>query len=102
MLLRLGYLTKDDYDSWRLGKIAYLEKGCNINLSKLSFINNTIRKLAGKLKLERSLTTYNKYGKGPKTRLIFSKSANKNIEDSYATHYVDRNRIDELKMKGCV
>ena len=98
ILLRLEYLTKEAYESWRSGKIGYLEKVCNVNLSKLSFINKTIRKMAGDLKLEPSWTAYNRYGKGPKNRLIFSKSAHKNIEDAYATHYVDKKRINELKM----
>jgi hypothetical protein len=100
MLLRLGYLTKDAYESWRFGKIGYLEKACTTNLSKLSLINKTIRKVAFNLKLEPSLTPYNRYGKGPKTRLLFSKSANKNIEEAYATHYLDQMRINELKEKG--
>jgi hypothetical protein len=33
-------------------------------------------------------TVYNSWGKGPKVRLQFSKSGNKQIEESYATHYV--------------
>ena len=98
MLLKLEYLTKDDYESWRFGRIGYLEKACNINLSKLSFINQTIRKIAADLKLQPSLTRYKKYGKGVKIELIFSKSRDKKIEEAYATHYVDRKRVDELKM----
>ena len=103
MLLRLGYLTKEDYESWRFGKIEYLEKVCKTNLSKLSLINNTIRKTANDLKLERSWTGYNKFGKGQSKKLIFSKSRNQKIEDAYATHYVDKRRIIELKgNKACV
>jgi len=98
ILTRLDYLSKKDYEDWRFGRIDYLEKVCNTNLSKLTFINKTMRKLARDLQLENSWTGYNKYGKGVNRRLRFSKSGNKNIEDAYATHYVDKNRINELKI----
>ncbi|MEO5995918.1 MAG: hypothetical protein ABIN89_04305 [Chitinophagaceae bacterium] len=97
MLLKLGYLKKEAYESWRFGRIGYLEKVCNANLSKLSIINKAIRKIAFDLKLEKSSTSYEKYGKGVSRRLIFSKSGNRNIEDAYATHYLDKKRMNELK-----
>jgi hypothetical protein len=99
MLLKLDYLTKDDYEAWRRGKIEYLEKACHVNLSKLSTINRTIRKIATDLKLEKSWTGYNKYGKGANMRLRFSKSGDENIEKAYATHYMDKRQINELRIK---
>lgn len=98
MLIQLDYLTKKDYEDWRFGKIKYLEKACKINLSNLSIINRTIKKIAIDLKLEKSWTVYNQYGKGIKRRLIFSKSGDENIENAYATHYLDRQRINELSI----
>lgn len=98
MLQKLDYLTKKDYEAWRFGKVAYLEKVCGVNLGKLSTINRTIRKVAAELKLTKSWTAYNRFGKGVKRRLIFSKSGNKNIEDGYATHFIDKKRIGELKL----
>ena len=97
VLLKLAYLSKEDYESWRFGRIDYLEKACQVNLSKLSFINQKIRKNANELGLESSWTGYNKYGKGVSKRLIFSKSRDAKIEDAYATHYVNKRRILELK-----
>ncbi|NPV51749.1 MAG: hypothetical protein HPY60_11225 [Candidatus Methanofastidiosum sp.] len=38
-----------------------------------------------------------RYGKGTKQRLTFSKSRIKNIEDTYATHFLNLERIEELK-----
>jgi hypothetical protein len=35
-----------------------------------------------------SWTAYNKYGRGVRKRLIFSKSGDENIEKEYATHYL--------------
>lgn len=97
VLLELAYLTKKDYEDWRFGRIGYLEKVCQVNLGKLSSINQAIRKNANQLGLERSWTGYHKYGKGASTKLIFSKSRDSKIEDAYATHYVDKKRILELK-----
>ena len=101
ILMQLNYLTKKDYEDWRFGRVNYLEKVCNINLSKLTLINKLIRKYATELGLKGSWTGYNKYGKGVKHRLRFSKSGDKNIEDRYATHYIDTKRINELKEKKC-
>jgi hypothetical protein len=97
VLLKLAYLSKDDYESWRFGRIDYLEKVCQVNLSKLSMINKIMRKNANELGLESSWTGYNKYGKGVSKRLIFSKSRDSKIEDAYATHYVNKKRMLELK-----
>lgn len=100
ILTGLDYLSKKDYEDWRFGRIDYLEKVCKVNLNKLTFINKTMRRHARDLKLVSSRTVYKQYGKGSKRRLRFSKSGNKNIEDVYATHLVDKNRINELKTKG--
>ena len=97
LLMQLDYLTKKDYEDWRFGRVDYLEKVCNVNLSKLTLINNLIRKYSAELDLKSSWTGYNKYGKGVKCRLRFSKSGQKNIEDRYAIHYIDNKRINELK-----
>jgi len=97
VLMQLDYLTKKDYEDWGFGRVDYLEKVCNVNLSKLTLINKLIRKYSSELDLKSSWTGYNKYGKGVKRRLRFSKSGQKNIEERYATHYIDNKRINELK-----
>ena len=97
ILIELGYLSKKDNEAWRFGKVEYLEKVVMVNLGKLSSINRIIRQVARKRALKESFTTYNKYGNGPKRKLIFSKSQNYNIEITYATHYLDAKRIIELK-----
>jgi len=99
ILKQLNYLTNKDYDNWRFGRVEYLEKVCNANLSKLTLINKLIRKYSTELGLKGSWTGYNQYGKGVKRRLRFSKSGEKTIEDRYATHYIDNERIIELKNK---
>lgn len=96
ILLQLDYLTKKDYENWRFGRVDYLEKVCNTNLSKLTLINKLIKKYSNEIGLKSSWTGYNQFGKGVKRRLRFSKSGDKIIEDSYATHFIDTERIIEL------
>ncbi len=100
ILLQLKYLTKKDYENWRFGRVDYLEKVCNTNLSKLTLINKLIRKYSTELGLKSSWTGYNQFGKGVKRRLRFSKSGDKTIEDRYSIHYIDREMIIELKNKA--
>ena len=97
ILRELDYLNEAQIKDWRFGKIQYLEKICGKNLGTLSFINKTIKEISRDRKLKPSWTAYNKFGKGIKTRLIFSKTRNENIENAYATHYIDTKRIKELK-----
>lgn len=96
-LIWLGFLSQIDYENWRKGKLEYLEKACLVNLGKLTTINLILRQISREMKLEPSLTVYNKFGKGPKMRLRFSKSGEENIEKAYSTHYVNEYRINELK-----
>jgi len=90
ILLKLGYLSKEDLKRWRFGEVEYLEKVCQVNLRKLSTVNKTIRQLSVKWNLKNSWTGYNSHGKSPKRKLQFSKSNNKNIEEAYATHFLKR------------
>lgn len=96
VLIKLGYLSQADYENWRKGKIEYLEKTCKVNLGKLTTINRILRQVSRKMKLEPSWTAYNKFGKGPKIRLRFSKSGGINIEKAYSTHYINKYRINQL------
>lgn len=97
ILQQLDYLSKKEIEDWRFGRIDFLEKVCKVNLSKLTLISKSMRKHSIDLGLESSWTGYNQFGKDPKPRLRFSKSGKKVIEDSYATHYLDKKRIIELK-----
>ena len=97
VLLKLKYLSQSDYEKWRKGQVEYLEKVCQANLSKLTAINQIIKQISKKMNLEPSLTVYNKYGKGPKQKLRFSKSGNPNIEKAYSTHFINKYQIEKLK-----
>jgi hypothetical protein len=97
VLIKLGFITEGDYQAWRLGKIPYLEKACQGNLHKLSAVNRFIRKYSSEWNFEKSWTAYYQWGKGPKRKLIFSKSRDQQIETLYATHFLNKKRITELK-----
>jgi hypothetical protein len=88
VLLRLGRLTKRDYEDWRFGRIPYLERACVGNLAKL---NRTLRILELHCResgLTPSPTAYHKWGGGKHVPLRFSKSGDPNLEAAYSRHYV--------------
>lgn len=97
ILMQLDYLSKNDYENWRFGRVDYLEKVCKINLRKRTRINKLIKKYSTDLGLKESWTAYNKYGKGVKQLLRFSKSGKQAIENAYSTHFIDKDRISVLK-----
>lgn len=97
ILKGLGYLSNKDYENWRFGRTEYLEKVCNVNFSKLTFINKLFKRHSLELGLKGSWTACNQHGIKVKKGLKFSKSGKSDIEKSYSTHYIDKERILELK-----
>ena len=76
-----------------------------MGLSKLSFIMKEVRSYAKEHNLKASETYYKRWGikdKSKKIKLRFSKTENENIEKAYSTHYVDSQRIKELKGKDII
>lgn len=99
VLLLLDLITYKDYEDWRFGRVRYLEKVCKANLKQLTLLNQVIRRTSRELGLKASWTAYYQFGKGVRKRLRFSKSGDLRIEEHYATHYLDKQRIAELKGK---
>ncbi len=95
VLMRMGKLTKEDHDAWRMRRIPYLERAIRLNLSQLSLLLRTLRQNAVKGKLKPSKTAYVSWGKGPKQPLRFSKTGHPRIEEGYATHFVKRERTPD-------
>lgn len=101
VLMAVGVLSRKDYEDWRFGRIPYLEKVCKANLSKLSLIMKELKGYARQNNLKPSWTAYNKWGKGRKIPLRFSKSGDPKIEEAYSTHFVDLNKIENKnELKG--
>ena len=105
VLMEIGVLPKQKYEDWRHGRVDYLERVCTANLRKLSFIMKQVRAYAQKNGLKPALTVYKQWavkkktgqGHTPVIRLRFSKSGDAETPKAYATHYIDGNRIAELK-----
>jgi hypothetical protein len=88
VFMKLGYLSQADYEDWRFKRVHYLERVIGVNLAKINFIVKTVRRSSLNGQLRPSWTAYKSWGKGRKTDLRFSKSADRNIETTYATHFV--------------
>lgn len=92
VFVQLDLLSAEDLEAWRFGRVPYLEKVIRCNLEKASRILRILRFHAHDLNMRPSQTHYKKWGKGPKVLLRFSKSADQNIEEAYARHFVAPNR----------
>lgn len=105
VLMEVGYLSKQDYENWRYGRVDYLERVCKANLSKLSLVMREMRSYAVKAGLKPSFCYYKRWGakkkngqgRKPVIPLRFSKSGDPEIERRYATHFVDLKRTAQLK-----
>lgn len=94
VFMRLGYLSRADYENWRFKRVSPLERVLTVNLSRINFIMKTVRRNSLNGHLKPSMTVYKSWGKGKKTLLQFSKSGDTTIETAYATHFVKPKRVD--------
>jgi len=46
VLIQMGKLTKENYESWRMKRIPYLERVIGLNLGKLNYLRRTLRQNA--------------------------------------------------------
>lgn len=88
VLIGMGILDKRRLEDWRCGRVPYLEKVINCNLTKLSRLLRILRFHAHDLNLVPSLTVYTRRGKGPKRQLRFTKTGDRKLEEAYARHFV--------------
>lgn len=88
VFLEMGKLTQAAHQDWRLGRVAYLEKVIQLNLSLINVVCLAIHASARQGKLKASWTSYVKWGKGARTPLRFTKSGAPELERRWATHYL--------------
>jgi len=101
VFIKFDYLKNDDYENWRFGRFPYLEKVILCNLSNANRILRILRLHAEDIGLKESRTIYNKWGKGKnKIVLRFSNNRDQNVDISYSTHYVKKQRIAEKSNKN--
>jgi len=84
VFMRLGYLSKSDYENWRFKRVSPLERVLHVNLARIHFIMKTVRRNSFNGHLQPSMTVYKSWGKDKKTLLQFSKSGDPTIETAYA------------------
>jgi hypothetical protein len=105
--MQMGNLNKKDYENWRFGQVPYLEKVMEGSLSKISRQLRIIQLHAKDCGLKPSQSVYEKWGKGRKTKLQFSKSGKPSYEFAYSMHYVSETRKNTdksttpRKVEGC-
>ncbi len=88
VFIKMGNLTKEQYEDWRCGRVVSLECVIAGSLSKIRRILNILRFHAEEQGLTPSKTVYTKWGKGQKPLLQFSKTGHSWLEELYSTHYV--------------
>ena len=88
VLAEMGLLIHEHLEDWRRGRVPYLERIVNCNLTRLSRILRILRFHAHDLNLVPSLTVYARWGKGPRNRLRFTKHTDPKLEEAYNRHFV--------------
>lgn len=88
VFIEMSLLTPDAVEDWRRGRVSCLERVIKCNLSAASRVLRILRMHVHDLRLQPSITVYCRWGKGPKTRLRFSKSGEESIEEAYSRHFV--------------
>ena len=88
VLMELGKLSREDYESWRFRQVPFLERVIRANLAQLNAILRAVQTNSAEGKLKASWTAYKSWGKSKRQPLRFSKSGEPNLERAYATHYL--------------
>lgn len=66
VLVEMKRLTPAHLEDWRFGRVAYLERVVEGNLSKLSLIGREVRNVAQAQGLTPRVAFHRRWGKGPK------------------------------------
>jgi len=88
ILIHMGLLDPRRLEDWRRGRVPYLEKVIDCNLTRLSRLLRILRFHAHDLNLVPSVTAYVRRGKGPKQRIRFTKTGHARLEEAYSRHFV--------------
>ena len=88
VLTRTGLLAPTHVESWRKGRIDFLERAIQANLKKISHSMALFRQWALEKGLKPSETRYARRTRTGTVDLQFSKSGDPAIEKNYRTHYV--------------
>ena len=99
VFVQIDLLRKEDVESWRFGRIPYLEKVIHCNLEKAERILRILRMHVHDLNMIPSITVYVKWGKGRRIPLRFSKSGIPRLEEAYSRHFLAPGSNSKKKRK---
>ena len=88
VMIEMGNLSKKNHEDWRRGRVNYLERVFEGNLSKANRILKIIGFHAHDLNMVAKKSSYHQFGKGKNRLLRFSKSGEPKIEESYSRHFL--------------
>jgi hypothetical protein len=88
LFIRMDLLSPASVENWRRGRIPYLERAIQCNLSKANRILRILRMHAHDLDLKPVPTVYKRWTRGPRTLLDFSKTGDRAVEEAYARHFL--------------
>lgn len=88
VIVRMGWLSADDLEAWRFGRVAYLERVIHCNLTRLSRFLRILGFHCHDLNLTASQTAYVEWGNGWRTLLRFTETGDAALERVYARHFV--------------
>ncbi len=102
VLVGMNLLAPERLEDWRRGRVPYLEKVIDCNLTRLSRFLGILRFHAHDLRLMPSITVYARWGAGPKQRLRFTKTADPKLEEAYARHLSHLSKRSEFVFEAYV
>jgi hypothetical protein len=88
VFIEMGLLSIQSVVEWRAGRLPFLERGIQCNLSAASRILRLLRMHAHDLNLRPSGSGYVRRTRGRRSRLRFTKSGDLKVEEAYACHFV--------------
>jgi hypothetical protein len=87
VFVEMGLLSVPAIEEWRGGRLPFLERAIQCNLSAASRILRLLRMHAHDLNLRPSGTVYVRRTRGGRLRLRFTKSGDLKLEEAYACHF---------------
>ncbi len=88
VLLTLEMVDPNVVEDWQKGAMPYLERGITVGLSRVTRVLRLVHEHANALGLKTVPGRYARKGKGPNSKLRFSKRGDTESERLYATHFV--------------
>lgn len=88
VFVEMGLLSALAIEEWRVGRVPFLERAIQCNLSAASRILRLFSMHAHDLNLRPSATVYVRQTRGCRLRLRFTKSGDLKLEEAYARHFV--------------